>query len=60
MDSKFSVATVSTEMVFKLLQKILSVNSAALGLSGSEAGFSFGIISSQILIWYLFEHLLQL
>ena len=47
-------------MVFKLLQKILSVNSAALELSGSEAGFSFGIISSQILIWYLFEHLLQL
>ena len=43
-------------MVLKFPQKLLLVNFAASGLSGSDVGFSFGIISSQILIWWLFNN----
>lgn len=43
------VAAVCNKTIFQFLQKLLLVNCVASGLSGAGVGFSFGIISSQIL-----------
>ena len=43
------VVAVCNKTIFQFLQKLLLVNCVASGLSGAGVGFSFGIISSQIL-----------